>query len=98
MRGVATPQCERASLQTSPWRMGYKAVRCRRSHVRVTAQVNGEYHELLPLGSPINAKTLSSILKGVAEHHGTTVQELLHLLDMGVRDEPRLWSGLWDCP
>ena len=81
----------------SPWRMGYRAVRCRRSHVRFTTQENGKHHESLPLGSPITAKTLSSILKGVAQHHGTSVQELLHLLETGVRDEPRSWSGSWDC-
>ena len=31
---------------------------------------------------PIRAKTLSSILKSVARHHGVGVQELLRRLDL----------------
>ena len=52
------------------------------SHVRVTTHVNGEHHEVIPLHSPIRAKTLSSIVKSVARHHGVTVAQLLDTLDL----------------
>ena len=63
-------------------RMGYEKVRQRGSHVRVTAQQGGEHHEVIPLHDPIRARTLSSILKSVARHHGIGVQELLRRLDL----------------
>ncbi len=71
-----------ASLLGSLRRLGYEAVRQRGSHVRVTTQVNGEHHEVVPLHSPIKAKTLSSILKSVSRHHGMSVEELLNLLGL----------------
>ncbi len=71
-----------ASLRVSLRRLGYEAVRCRGSHVRITTQVNGEHHEVVPLHSPVKAKTLSSILKSVARQHGLSVEELLNLLDL----------------
>ena len=61
---------------------GYDTVRQRGSHVRITTQVNGEHHEVIPLHTPIRAKTLSSILKCVARHHEITVEELLRELDL----------------
>lgn len=57
-------------------------MRQRGSHVRITTQTGGEHHEVVPLHDPIRAKTLSSILKSVALHHGMTVQELLRKLDL----------------
>ena len=71
-----------ASLLVALRRLGYGTVRRRGSHVRVTTQVNGEHHEVVPLHSPIKAKTLSSILKSVSRHHGMSVEELLHLLGL----------------
>ena len=71
-----------ARLQTSLRRLGYETVRQRGSHVRITTQVNGEHHEVIPLHTPIRTKTLSSILKSVAKHHEITVEELLHELDL----------------
>ena len=71
-----------ASLLVALRRLGYEAVRRRGSHVRVTTQVNGEHHEVVPLHSPIKAKTLSSILKSVSRHHGMSVEELLNLLGL----------------
>ena len=71
-----------ATLRASLRRLGYDAVRQRGSHVRVTTQVNGEHHEVVPLHTPIGAKTLSSILKSVARHHEMTVEELLRELDL----------------
>lgn len=63
-------------------RMGYEKVRQRGSHVRITTQEGGEHHEVIPLHDPIRTKTLSSILKSVARHHGIGGQELLKRLDL----------------
>ena len=63
-------------------RLGYQRVRQRGSHMRVTTQQGGEHHEVIPLHDPIRAKTLSSILKSVARHHGIGVGELLRKLHL----------------
>ncbi len=68
-------------LQAALRRLGYGAVRQRGFHVRVTIQVNGEHHEVIPLYTPIGARTLSSIPKSIARHHHMTVEELLRELD-----------------
>ena len=70
------------TLQVSLRRLGYEAVRQRGSHVRITTQVNGEHHEVIPPHNPIKAKTLSSILKSVSRHHDISVEELLRQLDL----------------
>ena len=71
-----------ATLLAALRRMGYEKVRQRGSHVRITTQEGGEHHEVIPLHDPVRAKTLSSILKSVARHHGIGVQELLKRLDL----------------
>ena len=71
-----------ATLVAALGRMGYERVRQRGSHVRITTQECGEHHEVIPLHDPIRAKTLSSILKSIARHHGIGVQELLRKLDL----------------
>ncbi len=71
-----------AALVAALRRLGYERVRQRGSHVRVTTQVGGEHHEVVPLHDPIRAKTLSSILKSIARHHGIGVEELLRTLDL----------------
>ena len=71
-----------AKLQASLQRLGYQAVRQRGSHVRMTTQEGGEHHEVIPLHNPIRAKTLSSILKSVAQHHDMSVEDLLRELDL----------------
>ena len=63
-------------------RLGYQVTRQRGSHVRVTTQVNGEHHEVIPLHRPIRTKTLAGVLKSIAAHHGLTVEELLERLDL----------------
>lgn len=62
--------------------LGYEPTRRRGSHVRVTTQVGGEHHEVIPMHDPIKVKTLSSILKSVASHHGMSVEELLERLGL----------------
>ena len=63
-------------------RLGYETARQRGAHVRITTQVNGEHHEVVPLHNPIKVKTLSSILKSVALHHEMSIEELLAELDL----------------
>ena len=71
-----------ATLLAALRRLGYERVRQRGSHVRVTTREGGEHHEVVPLHDPIRAKTLSSILKSVARHHGIGVEELLRKLGL----------------
>jgi len=71
-----------ARLQAALRRLGYERVRQRGSHVRMTTQVNGEHHEVIPLHNPIRVKTMSSILKSIARHHEMSVEELLYELDL----------------
>ena len=52
-----------ADLRSALQRLGYRTTRQRGSHVRVTTNVNGEHHEVIPLHNPIKVKTLSGILK-----------------------------------
>ena len=61
-------------------RLGYEAVRQRGSHVRITTQLDGEHHEVIPNHNPIRVKTLSSILKSIARHHDMSIEELLRKL------------------
>ena len=63
-------------------RLGYEATRQRGSHVRVTTRINGEHHEIIPQHNPIKIKTLASILKSIASHHGMSVEELLNELGL----------------
>jgi len=62
--------------------LGYEATRRNGSHVRVTTLRDDENHEVIPNDHPIKAGTLSGILKHVAAHHGMSVNELLHLLQL----------------
>ena len=71
-----------SSLLAALRRLGYEAGRQRGSHVRITTQVNGEHHEVIPLHNPIRVKTLSSILKSIARHHEKSIEELLNELDL----------------
>ena len=45
-----------ARLQASLRGLGYETVRQRGSHVRITTQINGEHHEVIPLHTPIRVK------------------------------------------
>ncbi|MGC3990708.1 MAG: type II toxin-antitoxin system HicA family toxin [Chthoniobacteraceae bacterium] len=63
-------------------KLGYEVSRQRGSHIRITTQRDGEHHEVVPNHSPLKPGTFSSILKGVALHHGMTPDALLQLLDL----------------
>jgi hypothetical protein len=49
-------------------------------HLRVTIQLGGEHHEVIPNHSPNKIGTLKSILRNVAAHHRMSVAELLEKL------------------
>lgn len=52
------------------------------SHIRITTQLDGENHEVIPNHNLIKTGTLSGILKHVALHHGMSVEELLLKIDL----------------
>lgn len=60
--------------------LGYQPTRQTGSHIRITTQVGGEHHEVIPNHKPIKIGTLQSILSSIANHHGMTVDELLEKL------------------
>jgi len=60
--------------------MGYEPTRQTGSHIRITTQLGGEHHEVIPNHKPIKIGTLQSILSSIAGHHGITVDELLKTL------------------
>jgi predicted RNA binding protein YcfA (HicA-like mRNA interferase family) len=62
-------------------KLGYAVTRQKGSHLRVTTQLRGEHHEVIPHHSPIRVGTLHSIIKSIAQHHQMTVEELLVYLE-----------------
>ena len=63
--------------------LGYEVSRQKGSHIRVTTQLGGEHHEVVPAHRPLKAGTLNSILKSVAAHHGLASQDLARRLGFG---------------
>ena len=61
--------------------LGYSITRRKGSHIRITTQLGGEHHEVVPAHSPIKPGTLASILKSIAAHHQISVRELIQKLD-----------------
>ena len=57
--------------------LGYAVTRQKGSHIRVTTQLGGEHHEVIPQHNPIRVGTLHSILASVAHHHRMSVEELV---------------------
>lgn len=62
--------------------LGYERIRQDGSHIRLTTQLDGEYHVTVPHHRAVRVGTLNAILKLVAAHHGLTVEELLEKLDL----------------
>jgi len=62
--------------------LDYIVDRQKGSHVRVTTQVGGEHHEVIPNHNPIRTGTLSNILKSIAYHHKMTLEKLMQVLDL----------------
>ena len=63
-------------------RLGYEVTRQKGSHIRITTQVGGQHHEVIPAHKPIRHGTLAAILKSIAKHHGMSVPELIAALDL----------------
>ncbi len=62
--------------------LGYERIRQEVSHIRLTTELDGEYHLTVPNHTPLRLGTFKSILKLVASHYGLTVEELLEKLDL----------------
>ena len=56
---------------------GYEPTRQSGSHIRITTQLGGEHHEVIPNHKPIKIGTLQTILSSIAKHHDISVEELL---------------------
>lgn len=57
--------------------LGYRVTRQSGSHMRITTEVGGEHHEVIPRHDPLKIGTLQSILRSIARHHGIQVPELI---------------------
>jgi predicted RNA binding protein YcfA (HicA-like mRNA interferase family) len=62
--------------------LGYEVTRQTGSHIRITTQLDGENHEVIPYHHPIKVGTLSAILKRIGGHHGMTLDDLLQKLNL----------------
>jgi predicted RNA binding protein YcfA (HicA-like mRNA interferase family) len=62
--------------------LGYEKVRQDGSHIRLTTNVDGQFHVTVPNHDPIKVGTLRSIIKLVAEHHRITPEDLLDKLEL----------------
>ena len=62
--------------------LGYERIRQDGSHIRLTTQLDGEFHVTVPNHQSLRVGTFKSILKLVAAHHGLTVEELLQKLEL----------------
>lgn len=69
--------CNGSQLVQALRRFGYEVTRQNGSHIRVTTQRDGEHHVTIPKHSPLRVGTLHSLLKELAHHHGSTVEEML---------------------
>jgi predicted RNA binding protein YcfA (HicA-like mRNA interferase family) len=59
---------------------GYYATRQTGSHLRLTTERGGEHHITIPLHKDLRVGTLYAILTDVADHFGTTRDEVIHYL------------------
>ena len=62
--------------------LGYKMVRQVGSHMRLTTNVDGQFHITVPNHDPIKVGTLRSIIKLVAERHKKTPDDLIDQLEL----------------
>ena len=59
-------------------RYGFEQTRQSGSHIRLTAQKEGEYHITIPNHSPLKIGTLSAILSDIAAHLKMSKDDLMH--------------------
>jgi len=69
-----------ADLAKALKKLGYVVTRQKSSHIRMTAQQNGQHHVTIPDHDPVKVGTLADILKDVADHFGLQRDELLDQL------------------
>ena len=58
-------------------RLGYLITRQTGSHLRLTTNQHGEHHVTIPRHDPIKIGTLAGILQDVADHFGSSREDLL---------------------
>jgi predicted RNA binding protein YcfA (HicA-like mRNA interferase family) len=58
----------------------YSVERQKRSHIRLTTTLKGQHHITIPNHDPLKIGTLSAILGDVANHLGTTKEEVVQEL------------------
>lgn len=56
---------------------GYRITRQTGSHLRLTTQLNGEHHIIIPQHKDLRLGTLSAILTDIAEHLGISKDEII---------------------
>ncbi len=61
-------------------RYGYDITRQSGSHLRLTTQLSGEHHIVIPNHNPMKVGTLSSILLEVANHFNISKEQLIQEL------------------
>jgi len=57
--------------------LGYLITRQTGSHLRLTTNQHGEHHVTIPRHDPIKIGTLAGILQDVADHFGSSREDLL---------------------
>jgi predicted RNA binding protein YcfA (HicA-like mRNA interferase family) len=57
--------------------VGYQVTRQTGSHLRLTTAEPSEHHVTIPRNESLRIGTRSAILRDIAEHHGTTKDELV---------------------
>ena len=61
-------------------RLEYKVSHQTGSHIRLSTQLNGEYHVTVPAHDPIKIGTLNAIIRDIASHHNFDKNELIVLI------------------
>jgi len=59
---------------------GYQVTRQTGSHIRLTTQQNGEHHITIPRHNSLRVGTLAAILGDVAQHFGSTREQITEKL------------------
>lgn len=74
--------CNGAELVRALRQLGYETERQTGSHIQMTTQRDGEHHVSIPNHRPLKVGLRHGLLKELAEHHGLTVEELVHELGL----------------
>ena len=74
--------CSGADLVRALRRLGYETRRQTGPHIRLTTTQGGEHHLTVPHHDPLKVGLLLSLLKDVASHHHSTVEQLVQELGL----------------